>query len=171
MANEGQRISEPNSSEGLELADSIKKIAAHNARASLADDKQLMLFLRSWWSKLYNRPLKDPLLQSYTLEELLYEFYDKVERNLADEERASNAEIREEEVKDKGFDDWAAEEERKEAEATAKKSKSSTPEEKPAVDPAKDPANVKWMEEQIRLAKAELGDDFGDDLELNFNEK
>lgn len=32
----------------------------------------------AWWSRTYNRPLKDPLLLSYTFEELLYEYYDKI---------------------------------------------------------------------------------------------
>jgi hypothetical protein len=163
MATEGQRIG--GSSQGLELAESIRKIAAHNARASLADDKQLMLFLRSWWSKIYSRPLKDPLLEEYTLEDLLYEFYDKVERNLAEEERIKKDEMRDEELKEKDVLDWAAEEERKEKEAEEAAKKA------PPADPTKDPANIKWMEEQMRLAKAELGDNFGEDLELNFDEK
>lgn len=136
-------------------------MAAHNARASLSDDGQLRLFLESWWSKTYNRPLKDPLLQTYTLEELVYEFYDKVERNLAEEERAKAEEVSEEVGKEKEVLDWIDEEERKDA----KKPDAPTP-----PDPTKDPANVKWMEEQIKLAKEQLGDDFGDDLELNFDE-
>jgi len=124
-----------------------------------------MLFLRSWWSKIYSRPLKDPLLEEYTLEDLLYEFYDKVERNLAEEERIKKDEMRDEELKEKDVLDWAAEEERKEKEAEEAAKKA------PPADPTKDPANIKWMEEQMRLAKAELGDNFGEDLELNFDEK
>ena len=127
-----------------------------------------MLFLRSWWSKTYTRPLKDPLLETYTLEELLYEFYDKVERNLAEEERTKNEELEVEELKEKDVLDWAAEEERKEAEETAAAAKKAPPS---PIDPTKDPVNIKWMEEQMRLAKAQLGDDFGNDLELNFDEK
>ena len=162
MAAEGKGVGEPGN--GLELADSIKKIAAHNARASLVDEKQLLLFLQSWWSRVYSRPLKDPLLQTYTIEELLYEFYDKTERNLAEEERVAGQEVKVEEAKEKEVLDWAAEEERKERELQKKGT------EKPK-DPTKDPDNVRWMEEQIRLAKVELGDDFGDNLELNFDEK
>ncbi len=41
--------------------------------ASMAD---LEIFLVRWWGKQYNRPHKDPLLLSYTLEELLVEFLD-----------------------------------------------------------------------------------------------
>lgn len=31
--------------------------------------------LKFWWCKKYNRPLKDPLLQTYTLEELQIEYF------------------------------------------------------------------------------------------------
>jgi hypothetical protein len=164
MATEGEGLGE--SLEGLDLADSIRKIAAHNARASLLDDKQLLLFLQSWWSRVYTRPLKDPLLLSYTLEELLYEFYDRIERVSAEEERSKQQEIQEEDVKEKQVMDWAEEEERKELEAQARGAAQKIP-----VDPTKDPDNVRWMEEQIKKAKVELGDDFGEDLELNFDEK
>jgi hypothetical protein len=167
MATEGKGIGEP--IQGLDLAESIRQIAAHNARANLNDDNQLLLFLRSWWSRTYNKPLKDPLLQSYTLEELLYEFYDKVERNLAEEERIKNQEVKQEEVQEKDVLDWIDEEERKDADKVTREAAATVPA-KPA-DPTKDPANVKWMEEQIKLAKAELGEDFGEDLELNFDEK
>lgn len=33
-------------------------------------------FLVKWWCRYYNRPYKDPTLLEYTLEELLYEFFD-----------------------------------------------------------------------------------------------
>jgi hypothetical protein len=123
--------------------------------------------MQSWWSRTYNRPLKDPLLQTYTLEELLYEFYDKIERAQAEEDRAKNEEIKDEETKEKDVLDWVAEEERKEAEARLRAN--STPESGPQ-DPTKNPDNVRWMEDQIRQAKSRLGDDFGSDLELNFDE-
>lgn len=41
-----------------------------------------------WWSKTYKRPLKDPILLSYTFEELLYEYYDKIIRD--EEENLEN---------------------------------------------------------------------------------
>lgn len=31
-------------------------------------------FLKWWWCRTYNRPMKDPLLATYTLNELCYEF-------------------------------------------------------------------------------------------------
>jgi hypothetical protein len=170
MATEGKGFSQPTATQGLELAEHIRKLAAHNARASLADEHQLTLFLRSWWSKVYNRPLKDPLLETYTLEELLYEFYDKVERNIAEEERVTSQEVKDEEAKEKEILDWAEEEERREAAASTAIKKAPLPAAKSVPDPTREPANVKWMEEQIRMAKAELGDSFGEDLELNFGE-
>lgn len=108
------------------------------------------------------------MLLSYTLEELLYEFYDRIERMAAEEERSVKAETLTEDAKEKEVLDWIAEEERKEAQGNAPKVQSDN---KPPVDPTKDPANVKWMEEQIRLAKQHLGDDFGEDLELTFDEE
>jgi hypothetical protein len=173
MAQQGEEAGSSSApTSGLELAEYIRQIAANNARASLNDDKQLLLFMQSWWSKLYNRPLKDPLLLSYTLEELLYEFYDRVERLAAEEERSHKEETATEETREKDVMDWIDEEERKEAqkEAQANKLKVES-EKKPPVDPTKDPANIKWMEEQIKLAKQHLGDDFGEDLEINFDEK
>lgn len=110
------------------------------------------LFLKSWWSRTYNRPLKDPLLESYTLHELLYEFYDKSARKkaveLSFEEEADR-------IEEKQLDDtmaWVEEEERKEREAAEAKKKIE---------------DEKWMLEQM---KKELGDDFGEDIDLNLSE-
>jgi hypothetical protein len=33
-------------------------------------------FLIQWWCRHYKRPYKDPLIQTYTLEELIFEFFD-----------------------------------------------------------------------------------------------
>lgn len=124
----------------------------------------MLLFLQSWWSKTYNRPLKDPLLLSYTLEELLYEFYDRVERKLAEEERVNQENDKIEEDKEKAVLDWAEEEERKELEELKAKSN------KVASSPVQDPANIAWMEEKLREAKEIYGEDFGEDVEMNFDE-
>ena len=40
----------------------------------------------------------------------------------------------------------------------------------PVQDPMLDPKNVDWMEEQLRLDREQFGDDFGGDVELNFEE-
>ena len=107
------------------------------------------MFLKSWWSKTYNRPLKDPILQSYTLYELLYEYKDKVERIRAAE---LNIEQETDKIEDAKTDEtlaWIEEEERKEREAAQL---------------AKD---EKRMLEQL---KKQNGDDFGEDIDLNFGE-
>lgn len=174
MASESEKPSEPTLS-GLAIAESIRSLAAHNARATLDNEEQVLLFLRSWWSRTYNRPLQDPLLLTYTLEQLLYEFYDRQERALADEEGRKDDEVKEEEQKDKANMDWAEQMEREElaqlkakAEATAAGSPPETPEVKKIEDPTKDPENIKWMEEQIKLNKKIHGESFGEDIETDF---
>ena len=109
--------------------------------------------------------MKDPLLEVYTLEELLYEFYDKVERTAAEEERKKDSEIQAEVAKEKEVLDWAEQQEREEREQLKAKAAAQEAAKK---DPTKDPANVKWMEEQMKLAKQQLGDDFGEDINESF---
>ena len=157
------------SASSLSVIDAIKTIAAFNARASIDTEEKLLLFLQSWWSRLYNRPLKDPLLQTYTLEELLYEFYDRVERKAAEEERLEQDSDKIEEEKDKVVLDWAEAEEKRELEESLKSEATKLTESIP-LDPTTDPANVAWMEEQMQAAKAVHGDSFGEDIDENFNE-
>ena len=113
------------------------------------------MFLKSWWSQTYNRPLKDPILENYTIFELMYEYHDKKERELAAdfllEEEADKIEG---EAEQETFD-WIEEEERKEAEA-----------EKARAEQAKLDEEV-WMVEQL---KKEHGDDFGEDIGVDFSE-
>ncbi len=136
-------------------------MAAANARADLSDDSQLLLFLMSWWSKTYNRPLKDPLLLSYTVEELLYEFYDKIERRLAEEEQHKQESDKIEDNKEKEALDWAEQEEKKElAQEDGKKPNTD--------DPTKDEGNVRWMQEQLEKAKQAYGESFGEDIDESF---
>lgn len=144
--------------------DAIKKLAAHNARASLDTDESILLFLQSWWSRTYNRPLKDPTLLTYTLEELLYEFYDRIERSKAEQERLEQEDVKIEEDRDKVNEDWAEKMEREELEAEMRKSS------EPILDPTKDPTNIAWMEQQIEEAKAVYGETFGEDIEESFDE-
>ena len=169
MAPESKGPSESSSSpNGSTLSESIRKIAARNARADLNNDEQLMLFLRSWWSRLYNRPLLDPLLQTYSLEQLLYEFYDRVERQAAEEERKINDDEKEEENKEKADLDWA--EKMEQEELAEMKANAAATEVKKDQDPTKDPENVKWMEEQMKLNKQLFGETFGEDIEEKFDE-
>lgn len=155
------------SESGLSVIESIKKLATYNARAELNTEEQLLLFLQSWWSRTYNRPLKDPLLLSYTLEELLYEFYDRIERSKAEEERLEREDVMIEEEKDKANEDWAEKMEREEREAEMRESGAKSSE--PIPDPTKDPANVAWMEKQIEEAKVVYGETFGEDIQDNFD--
>ena len=53
----------------------IQSIAkAHHLEEATSSMEAFARFLRWWWCRTYNRPLKDPLLEQYTLNELCYEF-------------------------------------------------------------------------------------------------
>jgi hypothetical protein len=87
----------------------------------------------------------------------MYEFYDKISRKAAEDERA---EQETDKIEDRKTDDtlkWIEEEERKERELNANKPKD-TPGEPPVED-------NKWMLEQL---KKQHGDDFGEDVDLKF---
>lgn len=150
----------------ISIIDAVRRLAYHNSRAELDNEEQLLLFLQSWWSRTYNRPLKDPLLETYTLEELLYEFYDRIERTKAEQERIEQLDDKIEVEKDKAAEDWAEKMEREELEAEMRAAAAKS--EEPIPDPTKDPENVKWMEEQLRTAKQIHGETFGEDIEETF---
>ena len=101
--------------------------------------------------------MKDPLLQTYTFEELMYEFHSVHEEVEAAAERVQQENDKIEEAKEQATLDWVEQMETEDAAAAAAK------------DPSKDPQNVKWMEEQLALDKAAFGEDFGEDLNLDFN--
>lgn len=113
----------------------------------------------SWWCEYYKRPMKDPLLLDYTLEELAYEYYNHIERRKADSEaiQAENDKI--EEAKEADAAKWADEMEEEEVDVPVK------------LDPRDDPVNKAWMEEQMKLHKEKHGEDFGDNLSLDFESK
>jgi hypothetical protein len=163
MAQQAKREDQEASGDEPNVVECIKAIAAYNARADITTEHQMTLFLKSWWSNTYNRPLKDPLLESYTLEELLYEFYDKLERQKAIEERTVKETEKAEEVKEKEVLDWAEAEEKKELEEMRKAAEKVS-------DPTKDPENIKWMEQQLEAARHIHGETFGEDIEVNFDE-
>jgi len=108
------------------------------------------LFLQSWWSKHYNRPLKDPLLEKYSIFELMYEYYDKTEREMAIDENIELEADKIEEAQEAETLDWIEEEEKRDQEAAEAKQKE---------------ADDKWMVDQL---KKEHGEDFGDDIDLDF---
>jgi hypothetical protein len=150
----------------------IRDIARHNARTEIYTEEQLLLFLQSWWSRTYSRPLKDPLLLKYSLEELLYEFYDRIERQEAERDRVKREADKIEEEKEKSVLDWAAEEEKRELEREARKANQSTS--KNSSEPTQqqiDSQNKKWVDEQIARAKQEIDPSFGEDLNLTIEEE
>ena len=109
--------------------------------------------MKSWWSKEYNRPFKDPILETYTLYDLIYEYHDKVERIVAAEEVFELNTDKIEEDQEKETLDWIEEEERKDLE------------EAEAAKAEKEATDEKWMLKQL---KEEFGDDFGDDISTDF---
>lgn len=142
----------------LSIFDAINNIAKKDALETLDNNDSLELYLKSWWSSTYNRPLKDPILQDYSIYELAYEFYDKIERKNARELHVEQENDKIEDDKIQQALDWAEEEERKERELleNAKNAKNSESEED----------EEKWMLEQL---KKERGDDFGEDISLDFD--
>jgi len=161
---EGPEAPETSGTSSADVIDYVKVIAAYNARAELTSEHQITLFLKSWWCTTYSRPLKDPLLQEYTFEELLYEFYDKMERQKAAEERATQETDKIEDAKEKEVLDWAEAEEKKELESMQKEA------DKYKQDPTKIPENIKWMAAQLAKAKEVHGESFGEDVAVDFEE-
>lgn len=136
----------------LSTFDAVKELAYYDARHTNTEEG-LTLFLKSWWSKQYKRPLKDPLLESYTLHELLYEYYDKIERATAADELIELNADRIEEEQEQDTLSWIEEEERKEREEAEKKAEEQLKKDE------------EWMVEQL---KKEYGDDFGEDVKADF---
>ena len=111
-----------------------------------------------WWCNHYKRPLKDPILQEYTLEELIYEFYTVKEKRVYENELADAESDRIEEEKIQAEEDWA---DMMEAED----------EDEPEYDPLQDPKNIEWMEKEIENSKLLFDDEtFGEDVSLNFDD-
>ena len=120
----------------------------------------MIRFLQSWWSRTYSRPLKDPILLSYSFEELLYEFFDHQEREAyAEEMRDKESDKIEDEKMDAALQ-WADEEESKENSGLDPRATSSTPK--------VTPDDIAWMEEQMRQDKAQYGESFGEDIVEEF---
>ena len=104
------------------------------------------------------RPLKDPILQTYTFEELAYEFYAHGEYQDAKEERIEQENDKIDKKAHEEASNWADEMEAMEAMEAAEAEQ----------DPSKDPENIAWMEEQMEAAKAIYGDNFGEDISEDF---
>ena len=152
------KLTDGESVDDLSVFDQIKHIAKSHAFEKLNTQDSIMLYIQSWWSKQYSRPLKDPILQSYTYEELLYEYFDTIERESAAKKAVEEDVIGEE---DKILDDnlsWAEEEEAKELAELETRKQAQIELEK----------NKEWVEEQLKKEKDRLGleDDFGEDLKF-----
>lgn len=112
-------------------------------------------------------------MQTYTLEELLYEFFDRVERSKASEVAVDEDADRIEDKKVQENLDWAEAEERKELEAMRKQQDEVAQKaEATSMSPAEDPENKAWMEEvikkEIEEGKKLFGEDFGEDISEDF---
>ena len=143
---------------GLSRIEQIHEIVKQHAKAEISTEQDFILFLKHWWSEYYKRPLKDPLLESYTLEELTYEYYDKIERQRATEEAIEEESDR---IEDEALESnlaWAEEEEKREREEALR-----------LLEEEKE-ANEEWMKQELEKAKKQHGDDYGEDVSLDFSE-
>jgi hypothetical protein len=111
-----------------------------------------------WWCSHYNRPLKDPILKEYTLEDLMYEYHLIKEKQKHYEEMNKEESDRIEEEKAKADDEWVKQMEEEEAQEKAE-----------TINPINNPINKEWMQKHIDENKLFFGDDFGEDLSLNFD--
>jgi hypothetical protein len=139
----------------FEAIDILTKKAA---REDLNTESSQSRFLCYWWSKTYGKPLKDPLLQEYTLEELYYEYRLRVEYDEAASEKATEETDKIEEQK---YDDalaWAEAEEAKETEDKVTDKSTITKEDKA------------WMDKEMELAKELYGESFGEDIVEDFSD-
>ena len=123
-----------------------------------------------WWCEHYNRPLKDPMLQEYSLEDLIYERFIVMERAAYIKEMEEEETDRIEEEKLQEDDDWADQMETMLGNQEAKKQPEPKKEPKEEYDPTKDPENIKWMEQEMEANKSFFGDDFGEDIDINFED-
>jgi len=62
--------------------ETLRRKIAENVKAGVGGSlDSLEKFLVHWWCNYYHRPYKDPLVMSYTLEELMCEYFDIQLRN------------------------------------------------------------------------------------------
>jgi fumarylacetoacetate (FAA) hydrolase family protein len=126
-------------------------------------EKRNRLYLMNWWCTYYNRPLKDPLLQQYSTEELAYEYYLISELQVVKEEKARAEDDRIEEAQLQEAEDWA---DMMEAEEEAERQ---AEEERKKLEKAK-AEQEEWMQKEIEKNKLFFGDDFGEDVSLDFKD-
>ena len=139
---------------------------AHSHARTTIGEAAIFRRLSVWWCEHYNRPLKDPILQSYTLEDLIYEFYLFKEHKIHQKELDNDAADKIEEEKLKLDEAWADMMEAEDSEDNEK----APPKEKP-YDPLADPKNIEWMEQQLEEAKLFFDDEtIGEDIVMTFDD-
>jgi hypothetical protein len=100
--------SSSNSSSGLDLLEHIKRLVEEEHDKVQLNYDEFLFFLKRWWCNHYKRPYKDPLLDTYTFEELYFEYCDVnyIKSESSTEDKPENI--------PQGEYDWAAEEDAKE---------------------------------------------------------
>jgi hypothetical protein len=94
----------PSKDNSLELSfDNLKARVIKGITKPVRTEPDMVRYLRSWFCRHYNRPYKDPLLEQYTLEELLSEYLDVYYRN---NPKALEAETEEGKKSAKADDKW-----------------------------------------------------------------
>jgi len=83
--------------------DNVYSRVMRSAQAKIRSESDLERYLRAWWCIRYNRPYRDPLLLSYSLEELIVEYLDVSYRSNPDAFKKA----KEQEKAQKEDDSWA----------------------------------------------------------------
>jgi hypothetical protein len=142
----------------LELIDSIKQLIDGSTDKVNSYD-ELLFKLKRWWCHQYNRPYKDPLLDSYTFEELYFEYYDVTGKKVEDDPMsASKTEIPEEEW------DWAEQSEKEEAELELQKQGATKSD---IIEDSSQSTDKEWADKVLKNPTADEVDD-GGDIVTNF---
>lgn len=107
---------------------------------------------------------------------MAYEYFLIGEIAIYKQEQIDQENDRIEEEKIQVDQDWADEMEaedlaREEAAEKAKAEKEAKEKVEKAYDPLKDPEQIKWMKEEIEKNKTVFGDDFGEDVGIEFEDE
>lgn len=168
MARQGEKESYGNySSDAASLSqyEDIKKLAEAGLDKEYLSYDELLFKLRRWWCQYYRRPYKDPLLDQYTLEELLFEYFDLTADKNKPEEQKVTEQVEQEDR------DWAAEEEERElaeleaiaeAEKTAASGDDTIPEEETGL------TDEKWADSVLSNPSADQVDAEDGDISATF---
>lgn len=141
----------------MSAIEAVDAIVERAAREKLDNEAAQLRFLSFWWCKTYSRPLKDPLLAQYTLEELYYEYKEHSEREIAAKERVEKEADNIDKAKEDEALAWAEAEEKKETENASQPKWEASEQDKA------------WMEKQLSQGKELYGEDFGEDISEDFS--